>query len=300
MSDTPKDAASPGDTQNNPPCHCPECGKTTTFEHELSDRCAVCGHFVGRGTPPRKAVGNTTGFPVLSAHPFVASRGVTVGYRANCPDCKKQTEWTSDLTGSWCIDCRYFVRREIITDAPIITPKDAVKTPQPSVVSEVVEKCIVCGGDEPCSHDFDAMAAQEAQGFTKAAPPPEKPYIGPPEDYLNDAALTKLIMAATKARLHTAEEISHLLEWAHRVHLESCLLDLVLNGKLLFQWNTGGPQFFAPEKAPEEPAKYSDRSPRPKMPLEWLQSGRAKCPICEEATTWSKDETGAWNTTCPN
>ena len=92
-------------------------------------------------------------------------------------------------------------------------------------------------------------------------------------------------MAATKARLHTAEEISHLLEWAHRVHLESCLLDMVLNGKLLFQWNTGGPQFFAPGKAPEEPAKYSDRSPRPKMPLEWLQNGNAKCPICEEATT---------------
>lgn len=328
MSDTSKDPTDPApsvNTQKNPLCHCPECGKTTTFEHELSERCDACGRFVCIGKLPPLNTGYKPKDPTLAVHPFVtdgstlvvyrldcpvckktttwsadvtgawcaecrkifvsrgrikdaptfmskdpiksphpiASEGETIYYDATCPDCRKQTRWRADVTGVRCIKCGCFLKRDRLKNAPIITPKDAVKQPQPPVVSEVVEKCIVCGGDEPCSHDFDAMAAQETQGFTKAAPPPEKPYTGPPEDYLNDAALTKLIMAATKARLHTAEEISHLLEWAHRAHLESCLLDLVLNGNLLFQWSPEGPQFFAPEKAPEEPVPASVTDSQP-------------------------------------
>ena len=91
----------------------------------------------------------------------------------DCPDCKKQTRWSADVTGSWCHECCLFVSRDIITDAPIITSEDLVKTPQPLAVPEEVEECIVCGGDEPGSHDFDAMKAPEAKGiiFLIASPP---------------------------------------------------------------------------------------------------------------------------------
>ena len=111
--------------------------------------------------------------PFLSSHPFVASGDVLVNYDVDCPDCKKRTRWSADVTGSWCHECCLFVSRDIITDAPIITSEDLIKTPQPLAVPEEVEKCIVCGGDEPGSHDFDAMKAPEAKGiiFLIASPP---------------------------------------------------------------------------------------------------------------------------------
>lgn len=124
MSDTPKDPAPSGDTQNNPPCHCPECGKTTTFEHPSSDRCADCGHFVGRGELPPLNTEKKYKGPILSEHAFLVSKDIMVRYRADCPVCKKQTQWNADMTCSWCVACGYFVRREIIKDVPVITPKD--------------------------------------------------------------------------------------------------------------------------------------------------------------------------------
>lgn len=70
------------------------------------------------------------------------------------------------------------------------TPKVPFLSSHPFVASEGVEKCIVCGGDEPCSHDFDAITwPGSEEGVGGAEPVPF--FIGKQHDRPDLSALNR-------------------------------------------------------------------------------------------------------------
>lgn len=59
------------------------------------------------------------------------------------------------------------VDAEIISETQLTTDTASVPTPIGATEEEAPEKCIVCGGDEPCSHDFDKEGAKLDEIFAK-------------------------------------------------------------------------------------------------------------------------------------
>ncbi len=145
-------------------------------------------------------------------------------------------------------------RTKVMSDTPKNQPKSSAKSPHPFVSDEKIKAhyytdCRACKNETKWRADVTGALCTVCYTFVPrdsiGGAPPEELDDKPSAEFLDDAEVQKIILAATKVRPHMADEIAALLHWATMARLNASLLDMVLEGRILPRWSLEGVKFSA-------------------------------------------------------